>query len=37
MVEQGVIDEIWEPVAAVEVVGPEEYAGNIMALCQEYR
>ena len=37
MVEQGVIDEIYEPVAAVEVVGPEEYAGNIMALCQEYR
>ncbi|MEI7558549.1 MAG: elongation factor 4 [bacterium] len=23
--------------AAVEVVGPESYAGNIMALCQEYR
>lgn len=37
MVEQGIIDEIREPVAAVEVVGPEEYAGNIMALCQEYR
>jgi GTP-binding protein LepA len=37
MVEQGVIDEIREPVAAVEVVGPEEYAGNIMSLCQEYR
>ncbi len=37
MIEQGLIDEIWEPVAAVEVVGPEIYAGNIMALCQEYR
>ncbi len=37
MVEQGIIDEIWEPVSAVEIVGPEEYAGNIMALCQEYR
>lgn len=37
MVEQGIIDEIREPIAAVEVVGPEEYAGNIMALCQEYR
>ncbi len=37
MVEQGVIDEIREPIASVEVVGPEEYAGNIMSLCQEYR
>lgn len=37
MVEQGIIDEIREPIAAVEVVGPEEYAGNIMSLCQEYR
>ncbi len=37
MVDQGMIDEIREPIAAVEVVGPEEYAGNIMALCQEYR
>jgi len=37
MVEQGIIDEIWEPIAHVEVVGPESYAGNIMQLCQEYR
>ncbi|MCX6824084.1 MAG: hypothetical protein NT085_03070 [candidate division SR1 bacterium] len=37
MIDQGLIDEIREPVAAVEVVGPHEYAGNIMALCQEYR
>ena len=37
MIEQWYIDELWEPVAAVEVVGPESYAGNIMALCQEYR
>lgn len=37
MVDQGVIDEIREPIAAVEIVGPEEYAGNIMSLCQEYR
>ena len=37
MVEQGVIDEIWEPIANVEIVGPEGYAGNIMQLCQEYR
>lgn len=37
MIDQWLIDEIREPVAAVEVVGPESYAGNIMALCQEYR
>ncbi len=37
MVEQGLIDEIREPIASVEVVWPQEYAGNIMALCQEYR
>lgn len=37
MIDQWWIDEIREPVAAVEVVGPNEYAGNIMKLCQEYR
>lgn len=37
MVEQGIIDEIWEPIAHVEIVGPQEFAGNIMQLCQEYR
>jgi len=37
MVEQGIIDEIREPIAVVEVVGPQEYSGNIMQLCQEYR
>lgn len=37
MIEQWFIDEIREPIASVEVVGPQEYAGNIMALCQEYR
>jgi len=37
MVEQGIIEEIREPIANVEVVGPEMYAGNIMQLCQEYR
>jgi len=37
MIDQWLIDEIREPVAAVEVVWPQEYAGNIMALCQEYR
>ncbi len=37
MVEQGLIDEIYEPIADVEVVWPDEYAGNIMELCQDYR
>ena len=37
MIDQWLIDEIREPIAAVEVVWPHEYAGNIMALCQEYR
>lgn len=37
MIEQWLIEEIWEPVSAVEIVWPEIYAGNIMALWQEYR
>ena len=37
MIDQWLIDEIWEPIAAVEVLWPQEHAGNIMALCQEYR
>lgn len=37
MIEQGHIDEIYEPMADVEVVGPQEYAGNIMELCKDYR
>lgn len=37
MIDQWWIDEIREPVSAVEVVWPQEYAGNIMSLCQEYR
>ncbi len=37
MIDQWLIDEIREPIATVEVVWPQEYAGNIMALCQEYR
>jgi len=37
MIDQGMIEMILEPIANVEVVGPEEYAGNIMALSQEYR
>ncbi|MFA5748345.1 MAG: EF-Tu/IF-2/RF-3 family GTPase [Candidatus Absconditabacterales bacterium] len=37
MIDHGMIDEIFEPIANVEIVGPQEYAGNIMALCQDYR
>ena len=33
----GQIDEIMEPMTEVEIVGPEEYSGNIMNLAQEYR
>lgn len=35
--EQGMVDEIYEPYAEVEIVGPKEYSGNIMDLAQEYR
>ncbi len=35
--EQGLIEEIREPIVEVEIVGPEEYSGNIMWLAQEYR
>jgi len=31
------IEEIWEPIVEVEIVGPEEFSGNIMTLAQEYR
>lgn len=37
MIEQWLIDEIYEPMADVEIVWPDEYAGNIMELCQDYR
>jgi len=37
MIEQWLIEEIYEPIADVEVVWPESYAGNIMELCQDYR
>lgn len=37
MIEQGMIEEIREPLSEVEIVGPKDFAGNIMALCQEYR
>ena len=35
--EQWIIDEIYEPMADVEIVWPQEYAWDIMQLCQEYR
>lgn len=37
MAEQWMIDQIFEPIAEVEVVWPKEYAWNVMALAQEYR
>lgn len=37
MISRGDIDQIYEPIAEVEIVGPEEYAGAIMTLVQEYR
>lgn len=37
MPEFGGVDVIMEPVVDVEIVGPEEYSGNIMWLAQEYR
>ena len=37
MIDQGMIEKIQEPIAEVEIVGPKDYAGNIMALAQEYR
>lgn len=37
MIEHGLIDEIREPISTVEIVWPNEFAGNIMQLCQDYR
>lgn len=37
MIDQWMVDEILEPISNVEIVWPEEFAWNIMALCQEYR
>ena len=37
MTDQGMIEKIQEPIAEVEIVGPKDYAGNIMSLAQEYR
>lgn len=35
--ENGLMEEIREPWAKVEIVGPDEYAGAIMSLVQDYR
>jgi GTP-binding protein LepA len=35
--EQSKLETIMEPMAMVEIVGPEEYSGNIMNLSQDYR
>lgn len=37
MIARGDIDEIYEPIAEVEIVWPEEFAWNIMTLVQNYR
>lgn len=37
MIDYWLIDTILEPIANVEIVWPQEYAWNIMSLCQEYR
>ncbi len=37
MIEHGLIDEIREPISTVEIVWPQEFAWNIMQLCQDYR
>jgi len=37
MIEAWDIETILEPIAEVEIVGPNDYAGLIMELCQEYR
>jgi len=35
--EQGVIEEIYEPMSEIEIVWPEEFTWEIMNLCQNYR
>ncbi len=37
MIAQWECDEIFEPIAEVEIVGPTEFTGEIMGLCQDYR
>ncbi len=35
--EQGIIEEIYEPMSEIEIVWPQEFAWEIMNLCQNYR
>jgi translation elongation factor EF-4 len=35
--ENGLMEEIREPWAKVEIVGPDDHAGAIMSLVQDYR
>lgn len=37
MISKGDSDQIYEPVAEVEIVGPKEYSWAIMSLTQDYR
>lgn len=37
MIPQWMCEVILEPVSEVEIVGPKEFSGEIMTLCQEYR
>jgi len=37
IIEQWIIDEIHEPIWEIEIVWPQEYAWEIMKLCQTYR
>ena len=37
ILEQGIIEEIYEPISEVEIVWPQEFAWEIMNLCQNYR
>jgi GTP-binding protein LepA len=37
MPDNGLIEEIREPLGNIEIVGPQEYAGSIMQLAQDYR
>ncbi len=37
MIPQGMVETIMEPFSEIEIVGPNEFAGEIMGLCQEYR
>ena len=37
MPDQGMIEMMYEPMVQVEIVGPDEFSGNIMGIAQEYR